>query len=353
MAFCFRITGLMSGSSLDGVDLACCEFIRGSKLWNFRILAAETIPYPAFLKAKLDQACELSGDKIRDLDLQLGMYYGNLLNDFHAKYKLRPALICSHGHTILHEPHLGITFQAGNGPIMAGLTGVKVINDFRREDVTQGGQGAPLVPIGDRLLFGSYEGCINLGGFANISYDDLDGKRRAYDIGPANMALNWIAGLEGLEYDKDGRLASQGQVSEALLKSLNSLDYYKQPPPKSLGKEWFVGSFLPLLKQEELDTKDLLASTAEHIAIQLAKGINHADLNSVLFTGGGALNQNLIERLKYHTHARIEIPDAQLVHYKEALVFAFLGLLRMKGEINCLASVTGGQRDLSVGIIHA
>ncbi len=352
MAFCFRITGLMSGSSLDGVDLACCEFSRGNNMWEYKIVAADTLPYPADLKSKLEQACLQSMDKIGDLDLQLGKFYGNLLNEFHGKYNLMPALISSHGHTILHEPHRGITLQAGSGKEIARKTGIKVVNDFRREDVAQGGQGAPLVPVGDRLLFGNYEGCLNLGGFANISYEGIEGKRIAFDLGPANMALNWIAELNGHEFDRDGQMARQGKVSESLITALNQLDFYSEPAPKSLGREWFLDNFLPLLKRQTLPIADLMATTSEHIAVQIAKGINDAQIDSVLVTGGGALNQNLIERLKHHTSTRIHIPDTPLVHFKEALVFAFLGLLKMRKEINCLSSVTGGKNDLSVGFIH-
>jgi anhydro-N-acetylmuramic acid kinase len=352
MAFCFRITGLMSGSSLDGVDLACCEFIRGHNRWDYRIVAAETLPYPAYLKDKLEQACHFPKEQIRDLDLQLGAFYGNLLNDFHAKYRLIPALISSHGHTILHEPHRGITLQAGSGEEMVKRTGIKVVNDFRREDVAQGGQGAPLVPIGDRWLFGTYDGCLNLGGFANISYEQAEKGRIAFDLGPANMALNWIAGLNGADFDKDGQMAEKGRVSEDLLSLLNELKYYALPAPKSLGREWFLNDFLPLLKQLPLPVEDQMATVAEHIAVQLAKGINEAKLGSVLVTGGGALNKNLIDRLTQHTTAKVQIPGSQLVHFKEALVFAFLGLLKMRKEINCLSSVTGGKEDLSVGFIH-
>jgi anhydro-N-acetylmuramic acid kinase len=353
MAFCYRITGLMSGSSLDGVDLATCEFIRRGTQWDFRILAAETIPYPASWLSSLEHYELMSPGQIRDLDLELGRYYGKLLNDFHAKHGIRPALISSHGHTLQHKPQSGITFQAGCGKEIAKLTGVKVVNDFRREDVAQGGQGAPLVPVGDRILFQEYEGCLNLGGFANISYEDKEGLRRAYDIGPVNMALNWIAGLEGYAYDHNGDLARSGQVSKPLLESLNSLAYYKQEPPKSLGREWFKETFLPRLQEKNLPVPDLLASTTEHISLQLAEGIHRAGINRVLLTGGGALNLYLLERLKNHTKAGVVVPDLQLIEYKEALVFAFLGLLKMLGEINCLASVTGGLKDLSLGSVHA
>lgn len=342
----------MSGSSLDGVDLACCEFVRQGRKWESRILAAETLPYPTRLKIKLSEACHWSRDEIRDLDLELGEHFAGLLNDFHSRYGLHSGLIGSHGHTILHEPHKGITLQVGNGEIMARETGIRVVNDFRSEDVAQGGQGAPLVPVGDRLLFGAYEGCLNLGGFSNISFEDADKQRRAYDIGPANMALNWIAGLNGLDYDKDGELARTGSVSADLLHKLNHLEYYGQDPPKSLGKEWFARVFLPCLSEAEISARDLMATTTEHIAIQLARGIQKAGIKTLLLTGGGALNHFLIERLKHHTKVQIVLPDSTVIQYKEALIFAFLGLLKMLGQINCLASVTGGQRDLSTGSVH-
>ncbi len=352
MADSYTVTGLMSGSSLDGVDLACCEFSRDGSVWDFRIIAAETLPYPADIKEKLDHACRWSMEKIDELHVELGEFYSDRINEFHTRYKLDPDLISSHGHTILHEPEKGITYQAGHGGIMAEKTGITVVNDFRREDVEQGGQGAPLVPVGDRLLFGSYDACLNLGGFSNISYDDKMNNRIAYDVGPANMALNWIAGLRGLDFDKGGSIARQGHVDENLLNILDNLEYYKVHPPKSLGREWFLETFLPEIKQVDLDVADRMASVVEHIARQIARSLEAVNIESVLVTGGGALNQKLMERLEYHTKTRIHIPDELLIQFKEALVFALLGLLRMLGEINCLASVTGSKTDLSTGTIH-
>ena len=337
---------------MDGVDLAGCEFTCDGTVWEFRIIAGETLPYPEQLKSKLENASGWSRERIQKLDMELGGYFAQLLNDFHNSHRLTPHLIASHGHTILHEPLRGITLQAGNGDVMAKRTGITVINDFRSEDVTQGGQGAPLVPVGDRLLFSSFEGCLNLGGFGNISFENEGNRRIAYDLCPVNMALNWIAGLEGLEFDQDGRMARQGEVYATILESLNSLSFYNMAAPKSLGREWFLGEFLPIIKSSEVSTSDLMATVVEHIAIQIAGGINRAGIGSVLVTGGGALNQTLIERIGVYTSAQIEIPDLQLVHFKEALVFALLGLLRWREEINVLASVTGGKKDLSAGTIH-
>ena len=221
----YRVTGLMSGSSMDGVDLAGCEFTRHNSGWEYAILAADTLPYPESLREKLEQACNWDRAKIKALDIELGEFYAEILNDFHTTQQLAPDLIASHGHTILHEPDRGITLQAGHGGIMAEKTGITVVNDFRSADVAQGGQGAPLVPVGDRLLFGAYDACLNLGGFANISYDDSTGQRIAYDLCVTNMALNWIAGLNGLEFDEGGSIAQKGQLDSRLLHILNNLKY--------------------------------------------------------------------------------------------------------------------------------
>jgi len=348
----YRVTGLMSGSSMDGVDLACCDFKWDGEQWAYHIIEAETFPYEDDLRRKLAGACNLGQGEIFELDLELGNYFADLLNAFHRKTDLHPDLISSHGHTILHDPPRGITFQAGNGRVMAEKTGITVINDFRSEDVAQGGQGAPLVPLGDRLLFKQYEGCLNLGGFANISFEGSDGTLMAYDLCPANMALNSVAVLEGLDYDKNGEMARNGRPDAGLLGQLNHLDFYAADPPKSLGREWFLEKFHPLIINSGLNNFDLMATVLEHIARQISAGINRIGTGSILVTGGGALNRTLIERLGYYTKASLVIPEKRLIHFKEALIFALLGVLRSRGEINCLASVTGGREDLSAGTIH-
>lgn len=348
----YCVTGLMSGSSMDGVDLACCEFTWDGFKWNYRILAAETFPYGEEQLSELESAFNWDRKKIDELDQKLGGYYAGLLNEFHQRIRHRPDYIASHGHTIQHDPENGITLQAGNGRIMAERTGITVITDFRSEDVAQGGQGAPLVPIGDRLLFADYEGCLNLGGFANISCENRHGSRLAYDLCPANMALNWIAGLEGKPYDHNGQIARKGKIDSMLLKRLNQLDFYKGTPPKSLGREWFLRYFLPLMQASHLSVSDLMASTLDHIAFQISAGVNAAGIQSILITGGGALNQTLIERLKQYTTASLVIPGEELIHFKEALIFALLGLLKIRGEINCLSSATGGEKDISAGTIY-
>ncbi len=348
----FRITGLMSGTSLDGVDLACCEFSWKNRKWDFRILAAETIPYPPPILNQLEATTEWNNVLLDELDYSLGRYFAMLINEFHTQHGLRPDLISSHGHTILHDPANGITFQAGEGRTMADLTGITVVNDFRSEDVAQGGQGAPLVPVGDRLLFRNFGACLNLGGFANISYDHPKGHMIAFDIVPVNMALNRIARLQGLPYDKDGRLASLGTVDQEMLDRLNALEYFQMDPPKSLGREWFTRYHAPIPDLSKIEINDQMATLTEHMAIQLAIAVNRSGAQSVLVTGGGALNQNLLKRFRKKCKSRIHIPQMDLILYKEALVFALLGLLKIRGEVNCLASVTGGASDLSTGTIH-
>lgn len=348
----YRVTGLMSGSSMDGTDLACCDLIWNGTHWSYHILKAETIPYDPAWKSRLEEAWQWSMEKIRALDLELGEYYASLLNDFHRRHGLTPDFIASHGHTILHDPQRELTYQAGNGAIMTKLTGITVVNDFRSEDVAQGGQGAPLVPIGDRLLFSEYEGCLNLGGFANISCEDSQGRRLAYDLSAANMALNHVAGMKGLAFDQDGALARQGSVQTDLIEKLNQLEFYLQRPPKSLGREWFLELMLPLMLESGLSPENLMATVLEHIAFQVARGVNEANISTLLVTGGGALNSALVEGIDQLTRATLTVPDKILIDYKEALVFALLGTLKIRGEINCLSSVTGGKSDLSAGTIH-
>ncbi|MBE9518965.1 MAG: anhydro-N-acetylmuramic acid kinase [Bacteroidetes bacterium] len=348
----YRVTGLMSGSSMDGVDLACCDLKWDGQRWEYKILEAETIPYDDELLLKLEQACNWNREEIAKLDLELGAHYAELLNGFHHKTKLQPDFIASHGHTILHDPGRGITLQAGNGRIIADRTGITLINDFRSEDVAQGGQGAPLVPLGDKLLFSKFEGCLNLGGFANISCENNKGEQIAYDLCPANMALNWVAALEGKTYDRNGEMARKGLVNPELLHSLNQLDFYASEPPKSLGREWFLEQLLPFMQESNLSNVDLMSTLVEHIALQISQGINDAGIGTLLITGGGTLNQTLIQRLKNYTRASLVIPEESLLHYKEALIFALLGVLKIRGEINCLSSVTGGHKDISAGRIY-
>lgn len=345
------IIGLMSGTSLDGIDLAYCEF---NDDHNFTLLAAETYPYPAAWHKRLAELHLASAEEYALADVELGHFFGERINEFRSQYPGRVDCIASHGHTVFHQPERRLTAQIGDGNAISAETGLPVVCDFRRLDVALGGQGAPLVPIGDRLLFGQYDCCINLGGIANISYE-ADGQRIAYDIAPCNMALNYLAGKQGLTYDAGGETAAQGEVITPLLARLETLDYYRVPAPKTLGKEWFEQRFLPDLQPfEDQPLPSLLRTVAEHIAIRLADAIQHSgtDIHKVLITGGGANNRFLLELLKEKIgSAEIVSADPRLVDFKEAIIFALLAYLKFNGEVNTLASVTGASRDSCGGVV--
>lgn len=347
------ILGLMSGTSLDGVDFALCHFNCRDNRYTYELLAAETIAYPYYLKEKLEDALSISPNDLHDLDQELGKFYALHILNFIEKHGYKPAFIASHGHTVLHQPDKGLTLQIGDGDIIAQKTRITVVNDFRLQDIAKGGQGAPLVPIGDRDLFNEYDFCLNLGGIANVSLD-LKGVRIACDISPCNMALNTVASWINIEYDNKGMLASKGAVHSDLLERLNALDYYNLAPPKSLGKEWFVRKFLPEIRKTEITIENALRTINEHIADQISSFINNYSGTecSVLVTGGGVYNTFLVDLIRNKCTAKLFIPDDNLIKFKEAIVFAYLGLLKVKNRVNILASVTGASSDTSAGIIN-
>jgi anhydro-N-acetylmuramic acid kinase len=345
----YLVVGTMSGTSLDGLDLAAVEFIYSAGRWEFAIVAAETIAYTSEWEERLKSSPALPGEQLMELHSSYGRYSGQEIKKFLQKHALSPALIASHGHTIFHQPEKGFTFQLGNGASIAAETGIATVADFRTGDVALGGQGAPLVPVGDKLLFSDYESCLNLGGFANISFDQ-HGKRVAFDICPANFILNDLAQKSGWPYDAGGELGRSGNVNRELLEKLNQLSFYRQSPPKSLGREWMDHYLMPLMAADEIPLNDQLRTAYEHIAIQISNA--SPGHGKMLVTGGGAFNTFLIERLKNYLKCEITIPHAEIIQFKEALVFAFLGLLRFLGEINCYASVTGARRESSAGVIY-
>lgn len=340
--------GLMSGSSLDGLDLALVSFTSDEGRYTYRIKGAVTLPYPEPWKSKLTKAFLSKPEELKPLDLEYGAFLGQQVKQFVEQQGITPDFVASHGHTVFHQPDRHFTLQIGDGQALANHCGLLTINDFRSEDVSKGGQGAPLVPIGDRLLFGEYDICLNIGGIANLSYECMD-KRIAYDICIANQALNWLAQREGLNYDKDGMMARNGTLDSTLLDMLNNHAFYHQQPPKSLGREFFETFQRPLL--ESYDTPEALSTFTEHIAMQIAQSTAHLNEGKMLITGGGALNTYLVERIQHHTKHQVVIPDRQTIDYKEALIFALLGLLRLEGHTNVLCSVTGAPTDSCSGKI--
>lgn len=346
----FKVIGLMSGSSLDGVDIAYVNFSHDNKRWFFQIVEAGNIPYTEEWKNKLSEAFNKSEEELKELDIEYGKFLGTVTKKFIKKYEFDPKLIASHGHTIFHAPERSYTLQIGNGQEIANATGITTINDFRTEDVNKGGQGAPLVPIGDKYLFADFPICLNIGGIANVSYD-IDGQRIAYDICMANQMLNYLASKLGYDYDNNGNFASQGNVNQELLNIFNDNTYYDKEAPKSLGREFFEKYQHEIIDNSTLPIKDLLATATEHIACQIVKATDSLENSKMLITGGGAKNNFLIERIRKMSKHEIVIPDTMIIDYKEALIFAFLGTLKLEGKINVLSSVTGASSDSSSGNI--
>ncbi|MFT6801181.1 MAG: anhydro-N-acetylmuramic acid kinase [Salibacteraceae bacterium] len=350
MAVKYNVIGLMSGTSMDGLDLVYCQLSEINGKWTYHLLAGETYTYSSDWLAKLNSARNLSSDQLDFLDLEYGALLAEQVTKFLAIPKVQSVdFIASHGHTVHHLPEKGITVQIGSGKVLSKKTGIKVVNDFRTQDVQLGGQGAPLVPVGDQLLFSDYDACLNLGGFSNISFN-RNGHRIAFDIGPANIVLNHVSKLIGVDYDAGGEIAKSGNIDLLLLEKLNELAYYQSPIPKSLGVEWVEKHVYPLLKGN--NSAILLRTLTAHCTYQIAEVFRLFAIKNVLVTGGGVFNSFFMNELKSQTAVEIVIPSRLEIEFKEALIFAFLGVLRLEGKINVLKSVTGADFNHSSGEIH-
>ncbi|HEC43154.1 hypothetical protein LCGC14_2195490 [marine sediment metagenome] len=343
------ILGIMSGTSLDGLDLAICSFEEKTGIWAYHILHTETVPYDENWIRKLDSAPYLSGLDLQLLDLEYGKFISEQANAAVVSSGIEIELIASHGHTVFHQPEGGYTLQIGNPQVIAAVTGVQTVGNFRQLDMLYGGQGAPLVPVGDDLLFGEYEYCLNLGGFANISYKHR-AKRFARDICPANIVLNRYARDLDLPFDNEGKAGRSGNICQPLYDRLNTLPYFSMEGPGSLAREWLESEFLPLIGEFMLPVTDTLRTLSEHIAFQVSRQIKPH--SKILVTGGGAYNIFLLERISHHSQSEISSSSVELIEFKEAMVFAFLGLLKIRGEINCYSSVTGAEKDSCCGVLY-
>ena len=347
----YNVIGTMSGTSLDGLDIAYCHFEFSNNRWTFKIAATNTIDYPPELKKKLATAIQANGFDLMNLHNEFGNFIGKAINNFIRNNTITDIdCISSHGHTIFHQPTIKLTTQIGNGANISAITKFPVVCDFRTTDMALGGQGAPLVPIGDQLLFLEYDYCINLGGIANISFEK-NGQRVAFDICPVNIVLNKLSQEFGEPYDKGGDFAQSGKIDEDLLKKLNDLNYYKKSYPKSLGIEWIEDEVFSIISSYQISAVDKLRTYVEHTAIQISNTLK-IDNKKILLSGGGTYNSFLVERIKNITNNEIIIPSKQIIEFKEALIFAFLGVLRLRKEVNCLQSVTGAKQDNIGGCIY-
>lgn len=341
----YTALGVMSGSSLDGLDLALCSFTPHAGRWAFLIEDARTVPYTKALQQRLVEVMHGSALDLARLDRDLGDLIGRSAMEFLAG---RPVdVIASHGHTIFHKPDEGLTLQIGHGARIAARTSLATVTDFRTLDVALGGQGAPLVPLGEQHLFPEYRTFLNIGGICNIALHE-GGQVLGYDVCIGNQALNMLALEAGLPYDKDGSIARRGTVNDGLLQQLNGLPFHHQAPPRSLGREWFEEGILPLIADTRIPQEDRMRTVVEHIAMMMAGAVGKG-ADALLVTGGGAHNGFLVERLRALCSCGIVVPEPAMVDYKEALIFAFLGVRRLRGESTALSSVTGAARESSGG----
>ena len=344
-----NIIGLMSGTSVDGLDICYVSFDNHDPS-KYEIIDCDTIDYDDNLKTKLKNIIKLDNDQIKQIDKEFGEFIGLSVLKFINKNKLsKPDLISSHGHTVFHEPEFNKTLQIGNGEIINKVTKIKTVNNFREQDIQLGGQGAPLVPIGDKLLFDDYKYCLNLGGFTNISVKDSS-TIFAYDICPLNTVLNHYANKLGYECDLGGKLSKKGVINIDLFNELNDLDYYKKSYPKSLGLEFVIENIFPITEKYKIKVVDILATYIEHASFQIKRNIDNG--SKVLLTGGGTFNNNLIKALNHDSKINFIVPDKTIINYKESLIFALLGYLKINGKVNCLRSVTGASNDHSSGDIY-
>ncbi|MBD8491104.1 anhydro-N-acetylmuramic acid kinase [Echinicola sp. CAU 1574] len=352
----YRAIGLMSGTSGDGLDVAYCHFTYSDR-WRFTIEKASTLEFSDELGFKLANSHTLSGEELSLLDVQFGQWMGEVVKSFCDKHQLNPEIIASHGHTVFHQPHLGFTKQIGCGWSLMKASGFSVINDFRSLDVALGGQGAPLAPIGDHYLFADYEFCLNLGGISNISMMH-QGERIAFDVSPFNLLLNLIAKRKGLAFDRGGKLAASGKVNQDFLDQLNAADFYQKKGAKSLGREDMDQNFIPLIQAQQDIPENLLATLVEHYSLQISRVIlNHAldKPARLLITGGGAYHDYFIDRLQTYLGNKVAVvvPNAEIIEFKEALIFAFLGVRKIRKEANSFASVTGAVADSCGGVWYS
>lgn len=350
----FRVIGLMSGTSMDGLDVADVTFIlTENEEWRFKLNHSKVYEFEDALLKRLQSAFHIPANDLIQLSTYLGRFYAEKVNQFLTEFNINKTdidFISSHGQTIFHQPKKGYTLQIGNGPELAVKTGIPTVIDFRTKDVALGGNGAPLIPVADHLLFSNYaDAFLNLGGFGNVSFKNKS-EVFSFDICPVNIVLNELAKELGKTYDENGELGKEGLINKEVLDQLNALDYYHNKPPKSLGWEWVNDEIHPILYRE-MEVKNKMRTWYEHIAIQIGKSLNDTSANSILITGGGAKNSFLIDRIKTYTDKEIIIPEIELIDFKEAIGFAFLGLLRWRNEINVWASVTGAKKNSSSGII--
>ncbi|XOV92460.1 MAG: anhydro-N-acetylmuramic acid kinase [Bacteroidota bacterium] len=347
----YHVIGIMSGSSLDGVDFCHATLTHGAE-WTFRILSTYTKEIPEDLKDSLRKSDQLSGHDLNLLDITYGEWIGQQLKEFMPK-DTPVDVVGFHGHTVFHEPNQKLSLQLGNGQMISQISGLEIVDDFRTKDLLLGGQGAPLVPKGDLSLFPEYQGWVNLGGIANVTIKKNE-KIHAWDIAPCNQVLNFFAQKLGAPFDKGGRLAEKGSLDISWLEKIQGLSYFKLQPPKAMSNQWVVEQ---LLKEEGVDAGNALHSFVEFLSDEIAQSISQflSKDDRVFFTGGGAHNKYLMSKISEkltRNGIQIVIPSSEIIDHKEALIFGFLGILRKLNLPNTLGIATGASHDTIAGVLH-
>ncbi len=340
----------MSGTSCDGLDLALCLFSGEFPKVEFEIISAKCFQYSAEWREKLQISMHCSALELAKLENEWSRKVAKDICEFIGSQEVKPELIGFHGHTIFHQPQHGFTVQMGSGATISRLTGIDTICDFRQQDVALGGQGAPLVPMGEKWLFEEFEGFMNLGGFSNVTERKMqpDGSEimQAFDVCALNIVLNQLCGKIGLEYDAGGKVAAQGKISLSLIEELQKIEYHQTGKQGSLGLEWVEAELFPVIDRfaetENLSIEDQIATYTEFCAITCAHAMPSG---KYLLSGGGTHNAHLLERMRIHTKSILEVPEPLINDFKEALIFAFLAGLRVECVNNTLASVTGASHS--------
>lgn len=356
----YTVLGLMSGSSLDGLDLAYCEFTLENEQVTWNLLIAETLPFSEMWQSRLAHLPFQNASVYAKTHIYLGYYFAELCNAFINKHQIQIDFIASHGHTIFHDPEKRYSAQIGDGAAIAAMTGIRTIDNFRTQDIALGGQGAPIAPIADRYLFKGYDFYLNLGGIVNISCNAND-RFIAFDISGANQVLNRLAGEMALPYDAGGQLAASGQLLDDLFEKSNAPVFLKNPYPKSLSNQWVQETLVALFMDYEGSIPDRLCTMVHHIAYQIQQSVREIIRREkmqtrdyrMIATGGGALNNFLMKTISgYNSNIQMTIPDRKMIEFKEAAMIALMGVLRVEGIPNTISSVTGASSDTISGAIH-
>lgn len=357
------ILGVMSGSSMDGLDLA---FIRlntevgkpGLLSASYELLHGATMPIPEELLNQLKYSSKLDALSLLTLDQDFGSWAGKAIDTAIKQTSFSPSLIGFHGHTVFHFPDRKVSFQLGHGAVLSAYTQLPVVTDFRSQDMALGGQGAPMVSIAEKWLWPDYSGFLNLGGICNITLKKTKEAYESADIWVCNQILNHLAREVGHSYDDRGLIAAKGLPIDELIEALLLAEWFEKKAPKSLDNSYLYEEVIPLFnKYRDYSTGDKLHSAVIVIAKAIANHVNavyHSEAiqGGIMLTGGGALNDFLVEKIRAELTCDIFLPDLETIQFKEAIMVAFAGWLRWRGLPNFIKEATGAKSDAIGGVLH-